>query len=53
MSELVASQKVMRHYLNALLTEEQEPEISVETQVKKQLQKLQLKHHQYNYGSNR
>lgn len=36
MSELVASQKVMRHYLNALLTEEQEPEISVETQVKKQ-----------------
>ena len=36
MSELVASQKVMRNYLNALLTEEQEPEVSVETQVKKQ-----------------
>ena len=36
MSELVASQKVMRNYLNALLTEEQEPEVSVETEVKKQ-----------------
>jgi len=36
MSELVASHKVMRNYLNALLTEEQEPELSVETQVKKQ-----------------
>ncbi|MFN6969932.1 MAG: chemotaxis protein CheW [Rheinheimera sp.] len=36
MSELVASHKVMRHYLNALLTEEQEPEVSIETQVKKQ-----------------
>ncbi|MBU2426524.1 MAG: chemotaxis protein CheW [Gammaproteobacteria bacterium] len=36
MSELVASQKVMRHYLNALLTEEQEPDISVVAQVKKQ-----------------
>ncbi len=36
MSELVASQKVMRHYLNALLTEEQDPEVSVVAQVKKQ-----------------
>lgn len=36
MSELVASQKVMRNYLNALLTEEQEPDVSVETEVKKQ-----------------
>jgi purine-binding chemotaxis protein CheW len=36
MSELVASQKVMRHYLNALLTEEQEPEVSVVAEVKKQ-----------------
>jgi len=36
MSELFASQKVMRHYLNALLTEEQEPEVSVVAEVKKQ-----------------
>lgn len=36
MSELVASQKVMRNYLNALLTEEQEPEVSVVAEVKKQ-----------------
>ena len=36
MSELVASQKVMRNYLNALLTEEQEPEVNVVAEVKKQ-----------------
>lgn len=35
MSDLLASHKVMRHYLNALLTEEQEPEVAV-TEVKKQ-----------------
>lgn len=35
MSDLLASHKVMRHYLNALLTEEQEPELVV-TDVKKQ-----------------
>ena len=36
MSELVASQKVMRNYLNALLTEEQEAEVNVVAEVKKQ-----------------
>lgn len=36
MSDLQASQKVMRHYLNALLTEEQEVEQTIVAEVKKQ-----------------
>ena len=36
MSDLFASRKVMRNYLAALLTEEQEPDVSVVAEVKKQ-----------------
>lgn len=36
MSDLFASRKVMRNYLAALLTEEQEPDVSVVADVKKQ-----------------
>jgi len=39
MSDLVASQKVMRSYLNALLTEDVEPEVS---KVVAEVQKQQL-----------
>jgi purine-binding chemotaxis protein CheW len=40
MSDLLASHKVMRHYLNALLTEEQEPEVAVTAVKKQQLNQL-------------
>ena len=40
MSDLIASQKVMRHYLNALLTEEPEVVTQVEDVKKAQLNKL-------------
>lgn len=40
MSDLMASHKVMRHYLNALLTEEQEPEVAAIDVKKQQLNQL-------------